>query len=248
VVIIEMLGPPGAGKSTVRQYLIRKLLENSLQMKDERDLEKEIMLNRYGLDCSSSWLNSYIGKLKLYSSIYTGSTYLRSVMNNALLSVQRPGRLGLYWFAKDICISSYYQHTGAAQGYHYFSNEGLLQHLVSLRVFANKDMNDLYKVMVDSIDMNDIAVIRIMIDPEAGLQRLNKRGIPDTWPFYRRTASRVKLYNDRYHNRIDELVNQLKDHGMKVYEIGVGGEWDEVKTKVDICSKSLVSELGSQSK
>lgn len=243
--IIEIVGPPGAGKSTVRDYLVEKLMEYSLQVKDSRLIEKEIILNRYNIDCESGWRDCYLGKSRLYSSIFTGSTYLHSIIRNPLEYISRPKRLGLYWFAKDIVLSSYYQHTGISGGYHYFSNEGLLQHLVSIRVFANKEMDYLYQQMVKKIDMNSILVVRVLINPDVGLQRLVRRGIPDSWPFYYRTTRRLKLYNDRYNKKIGELMSQLEERNVKVFEIDVNNSWEKVKTMIDVKCRELVPLLKS---
>ena len=231
--IIEIIGPPGSGKSTVRDYLIEKMTEDSLDVRDIRELEKIAIIKQYNIDCDSGRLASVIGKLKLYWSIFTTRIYFDSIKGNPVEYIDRPKRLILYWFTKDIVLSKFYQRKCDPNSYHYFSTEGMLQHLVSLRVFSNKMMNNLYEELLGAIDLNSIVVLRILIDPDAGLKRLLKRGIPSTWPFYYRTSRRVKVYNNRYCENVGKLVRQMEERGVKVIEIDTNNNWENVKQIID---------------
>lgn len=230
--IIETIGPPGAGKTTVRNYIINRLAKEKINVLNLKKLEQEIINKKYRLN-HKGYIGRIIGKVFFYTIIYTNPIIRQSIISYPIENISKARRHRLYWYTRDLVITYYYQRLIDQIQYIYFPDEGIFQHFTGLKVFGAGNIPYFYQHLIDSIKKTNILLLQIILPSDECFHRLLARGIPSTWPFYYRTNKKIRIINKNYYNVINTIVNDINLKDIKIIKINTSGDFKSVQKLLD---------------
>lgn len=233
--ILEFTGLSGAGKSTAEPYIISSLEQRGYHVVLRRELR-----------------NSYIKK-KIYSSYEDHRVY--RVVSNRLYNLgswkslagarlagwifrgtfSRGRRKSFLQLGEDVKLSQYfinnYREPGEPPGV-YIPQEGFVHHIACCRLQGDNGFPGLSEKLLKKYPVEKSMIIYFKVSVDEALDRLLKRGLPESWPRRINSRSRIKEFLLRFNQGIEDSVAKFQENGIKVYPVDASLDPKQVESQI----------------
>lgn len=233
--IIEVIGLPGAGKTTVEEKLKELLCKKNVQIinrdclaasyKRDKICESEssVFIRRvisllYLLLLNMRWVRCSLGLL------YGGGIFKKAV------------RIVGQWLIESIWLTKYAHSLKGSfknEGAIFFLSEGIYHHGVSLSVWSGIPLAQFFKKL-DVPQANRI-VINVFAPEDIVLERFRTRGRPSSWPVCSNEEEILKSYAEK----ISECAMFWQESSLHVEYFQAIGTEIEMEKKVQVLADKI---------
>jgi Ser/Thr protein kinase RdoA (MazF antagonist) len=245
--IVEFLGTPGAGKTTLASSLIELLRENGIQARSVVEAARPYALRTIPGEVVNRLAPRFLQEPLLWQVFYVLSIFygFRFILQNpqftqqVLVSqMQRPVSLGtlfhaLYWLYHQV---GYYQFlkTYSWPGEALVFDEGFIHRVVQLNASDVEDPDpNRISAYVDLLPEPDL-IIRPIAPSEVCEERVYSRGV---WPrFRRKSRQEVSGYFSNAETVVKMAAEHVKSKSWKIIEVDNGSE-DPARAQAELHRK-----------
>lgn len=237
--IVEFIGLPGAGKTTLEAELIRILKERGTHIFTREEI-------------TGDFIRTHIFKLysrgHLLRQSVTGlyHAYLYSVLVLRLLRLwmlpiifHKAAAKSGYWTIESAILTRHtLQHLRDGKPSHLvMMSEGFFHHLACLYAWAGPTaMKMLGEVPYDRSGMDTVLIIHVSVQKEVALNRLLKRGIPETWP----SGANPEKAIESFSRAIEEILHFVDGLGAHLEQVSLdSGNTDIFEVASPLADKIL---------
>ena len=199
--ILEFIGLPGAGKTTLEAELIRILKERGIYI----FTREEILGDFIRTHIFKPYSRGHLLRQPVTGLYYA---YLNSVLILRLLRLwmlpivfHKAAAKSGYWTIESAILTRHtLQHLKDGKPSHLvMMSEGFFHHLACMYAWAGPSaMKMLSEAPYDRSAMNSVFVVHVSVEKEVAINRLLQRGIPETWahtgPSLRRTLRTARRW------------------------------------------------------
>ncbi|MDC0357745.1 ATP-binding protein [Oligoflexia bacterium] len=231
--IIELVGLPGSGKTTLERRLRKELKERGYQILDQTTWEEQFVKEKFA---------SPAFKILFYITLWLKFITQLFAAREGLAALAHGRRVTKYWALKDLALSTYFlDHLKAKndkQKLIYFPEEGLVQHLASLQAWGGTT-TQLLKETTDLNLFKQLTLLHIQIPPAEGFKRLWSRGVPTSWPKTCTSKEQAHAVYANFDQALNQTLKAFKQANTHIIDFDNQGR----QTEIDQGIPQLIEEL-----
>ncbi len=239
--IVEFIGLPGVGKSSLREHLGKRLTARGIAVEPEDELRSEYIRRTYARAYGHNHpLRRPITAL-YKSEIWTRHLGWRLGRGAFGALGSRPARLAGYWLTEAAVLTRFSQRealtvSGDKPPIRLIS-EGFAHHFASCLVWDGTAASRLAQLAPYQPESGMPHLILFIEAPvEIALLRLRARGCPWTWPESADPASVLTAYQ----SAIAQTLDMLSTHEVRVERVDFGRDISTLSPELDALSTHLV--------
>ena len=247
--ILEFTGLSGAGKSTAEPAIFSGLEQRGYQIVLRPELK-----TRYIQEKICSTYEDHRGYRIVANRLYnldswkslTGADLARWVVRGAFSQRRRNSFL---WLGEDIKLSQYFVneiHAPGGQSTVYIPQEGFVHHIACCKLQADNGFPGLSQKLLAKYPVDQSTIIYFKISVDEALERLLNRGLPESWPRFINSRSRVKEFLLLFNEGIEDGVRKFQENGVKVFPVDASQDQkhveSQIKTLLDVFPKNEYTE------
>lgn len=234
--ILELTGLSGAGKSTAEPYIISSLEQRGYHVVLSRELRNSYIKKKI----RSSYEEDHRGYRVVSNRLYNlgswkslaGAGLAGWIFRGAFFKHRRKPFLHL---GEDVKLSQYfinnYHESGERPGI-YIPQEGFVHHIACCRLQGDHGFPGLSEKLLKKYPMEKSMIIYFKVSVDEALDRLLKRGLPESWPQSINSRSRVKEFLLRFNQGIEDGVAKFQENGVKVHPVDASLDPKQVESQI----------------
>lgn len=240
--ILELTGLSGAGKTTCESYLISGLKQRGFRVV----LRPELLKSYIEKNVCSSYEDHRM--FRILSHRWVRFASLRTLIGTGLpwrifLEGLAKGHLKSFlWLGEDILLSTYFLQEfqpSTEEAVVYIPQEGFVHHDAYSRLWAGSDFHGLSQKLAQKFPADQIIIIYLKISADEAADRLQKRGLPTSWPKSIDSESRIKEFLLRFNETIEDGVAKFQAGGVKVLLVDSSLDLKRVESRIGVLLDSF---------